>query len=391
MLSLKPNAPLRRAFKKVWTSSAETYLRILTSYDRLAIGGRSGPRDFRRVCVVAAMQRQNGISIGAQLQVEALRRAGIQAELLDATPALRNPLFRIPHEPASAYIFHSGGPQLASMIASVLPHAATAWRIAYWAWELPGPPRDWPEPEGLVSEIWTPSAFARESLIQRFTVPVSVAPHVVLPAAIPRRRDESRPFTVLTLADSRSSLTRKNVAAAIRSFVSAFGESDDTKLIVKLNGKIEDQETLFNNINNYINIEIIEHYMSDDEQTFLYRSADVLISLHRAEGFGLPMLQAMAQGVTVVATGWSGNMEFTNDYNSILVPARMVPVVDDAVYILYKDYVWAEPDEQAAANALKLLKTNRWRLDELSERAMNFVGELSRNWRTPSYNQTSVR
>ena len=140
--------------------------------------------NVRRVCVVAATQRHNGISIGARLQVEALRRAGIEAELLDATPALRNPRFRIPHEPAGAYIFHSGGPQLAGIIASVLPHAATAWRIAFWAWELPGPPRDWPEPKGLVSEIWTPREFARKNIIQRYAVPIGVAPM----SSCPRRR-----------------------------------------------------------------------------------------------------------------------------------------------------------------------------------------------------------
>ena len=165
LISLRSNALVRYAFRTIWRSSAEAYLRILTAYDRWVIRGRSGPRDLRRVCVVAATQRHNGISIGAQLQVEALRRAGIEAELLDATPALRNPMFRIPHEPAGAYIFHSGGPQLAGMIASVLPHATAAWRIAYWAWELPSPPRGWPEPKGLVSEIWTPSEFARGSLL----------------------------------------------------------------------------------------------------------------------------------------------------------------------------------------------------------------------------------
>ena len=138
-------------------------------------------------------------------------------------------------------------------------------------------------------------------------------------------------------------------------------------------------------MNKFRNIEVIDRYLSDEEQEALYRSADVLISLHRAEGFGLPMLQAMAQGVAVIANLMPENMEFTNDDNSILVASRETPVIDDVVYKLYQDAVWAEPDEQAAANALKLLKTDRRRLDELSERAINFAGEFARNWRVPPF------
>ena len=74
---------------------------------------RSGERDFRRVIVVAALGRNNGIASGARLQWNALRQLGVDTELLDVTPALRNPLFRIPHRPGSAYVFHAGAPQTA--------------------------------------------------------------------------------------------------------------------------------------------------------------------------------------------------------------------------------------------------------------------------------------
>lgn len=106
------------------------YLEGSAKLTQRMLRGRSGPRDFARVIVVAAIDRNNGIASGARLQWSALRQLGVDAELLDATPALRDPRARIPHRPGSAYIFHSAGPQMACLIRSVMPCAATAYRIA---------------------------------------------------------------------------------------------------------------------------------------------------------------------------------------------------------------------------------------------------------------------
>ena len=115
-----------------------------------------------------------------------MRQRAIETELLDATPALRNPLFCIPHRAGSAYIFHCGGPQTAGLVASVLPQAATTYRIAYWACKLPDPSPDWTGCDRSVSEIWTPSAFSRSSLLRLSDRPIAVVPHHV-PAARPGR------------------------------------------------------------------------------------------------------------------------------------------------------------------------------------------------------------
>ncbi len=363
--------------------AAEAYLAGLASYDRLALRGRSGPRQFTRVGVVAAVQRQNGISAGATLQVAALERAGVEAVLLDATPALRNPAFRIPHEAATAYVFHSGGPQLAAMVASVLPHAAGAWRVAYWAWELSAPPRTWPQPTGLVSEIWTPSAFARRSLAQQFNLPIGVVPHAIVPASRPRTRQPRQPFTVLTMADSRSSSARKNPAASVRAFCQAFGPAEDAKLIVKLNGKDFDRTALLGEAQSWPNVDIVDGFLDDAALLALYQSADVLLSLHRAEGFGIPMLEAMALGIPVVGTGWSGNLDFMNDDNSLLVPFTSVPVQDGSVYARYQGASWAEPDVGAAAAGLTRLREDGAFYHSISIQALRSARLLADEWRIP--------
>ena len=312
-------------------SMAEAYLAGTAALTHRLLRGRSGPRDFRRVVIVASLGRNNGIASGAQLQWRALRQLGVETELLDATPALRNPLLRIPHQPGSAYIFHSAGPQTANLIGSVLPHAAEAWRVGYWAWELPDLPPGWVGCARMLCEIWTPSSFARDSLVRLVDRPIRVVPHHV-PARPGRTRMvgmrcEAQPFTVLVMADSRSSLSRKNPEGALRAFRAAFGGSPAARLVLKLNGSAGAadavSQALFAGADDVLsggNVEVISSFLDADALEELFRGADVLLSLHRAEGFGIPMLEAMAHGLPVVATGWSGNLEFMDETNSHLVP-----------------------------------------------------------------------
>jgi glycosyltransferase involved in cell wall biosynthesis len=355
---------------------AGQYLKGSTALTFRMLKGRSGPRIFDRVAIVAALGRNNGIASGARLQWAAMRQCGIDAELVDATAALRNPRIKIPHQPASAYIFHSGGPQTACLIRSVLPHAATAYRVAYWAWELPDPPQGWKDCDRNVSEIWTPSGFSRSSLDRIVSRPVTVVPHYI-PASAARRRSLHGPFTVLAMADSRSSFTRKNPAGSLSAFRMAFGTSRAARLLLKLNGtadQLRDLENSFGDLSGS-NVEIMRGFLTPAELCAVYNQTDVLLSLHRAEGFGLPMLEAMARGIPVVATGWSGNLEFMSATDSCLVPYRLVPVADRSG--VYDGSVWADPDIASAASALSSLSADTDRFSRLAAAAHRRVSTAS--------------
>lgn len=361
---------------------AGPYLDVSLRYARWKLGGRGGGRDFSRVKIVAAVRYHNGISSGAELQYRALQRLGIDVELLDAADAIRNPFFRITHEPGTAYIFHCGGPQTANLLCSVIDQAAGAYRIGYWAWELPEAP-DWQRGcEDIVHEIWTPSAFARGGLAKRFGHPIQIVPHFIPPRPA-RRRTMSGPFTVLTLADSRSSFARKNPAGAVAAFARAFGRSNAARLVLKLNGPAADARLIYGEFAAAPNIEIVQGHLDENALSALFASADVLLSLHRAEGFGLPMAEAMACGIPVVATGWAGNAEFMTDKDSILVPYRLEPVSDTTVYSGYRHSLWAEPDIDFAAQALKKLAEDRDYYDRIAAAAHLAAQEAAARWRIP--------
>jgi glycosyltransferase involved in cell wall biosynthesis len=336
----------------------------------LRLLGSAPVRDLDSIAVVGALRRNNGIARGAVLQHDALRRAGRDARLVDATAALRNPAASAAHQQATSYVFHIGVPETVQLIHGVLPAARHAWRIGYWAWELPTPPPAWKRVEPLVSEIWAPSQFTATAFRSFFDLPVCVVPHIVQPSPV-RHRDPSAPFTVLTMADSRSSFSRKNPAGAIEAFHLAFGHSPDARLIVKINGTISPDDPLVRTARQAPNVEVRVGYLDDDAMRQLYRSADVLLSLHRAEGFGLPMMEAMGHGVPAIATGWSGNTDFMNPENSMVVPFELVPVQDAAG--MYVGGHWAEPDLDAAAAALRVLALDEACYDAVARAAHRSV------------------
>ena len=173
------------------------------------------------------------------------------------------------------------------------------------------------------------------------------------------------------MADSRSSFTRKNPAAAVEAFRRAFGTSTDARLVVKLNGNRKDVDTLVRSLRLAPNDTVISEFVDDAALGELLRSADTLLSLHRSEGFGLPMLEAMAHGVPVVGTGWSGNTDFMDEDNSLLVPYRLVPVTDPAG--IYSNSIWAEPDVDAAADLLRQLAGDEALHTRLAKAAHDFV------------------
>jgi glycosyltransferase involved in cell wall biosynthesis len=104
------------------------------------------------------------------------------------------------------------------------------------------------------------------------------------------------------------------------------------------------------------NIRIIDVKLPTEDMAALINCSDVVISLHRSEGFGLVLAEAMLLGKPVVATGWSGNMDFMDSGNAALVDYTLVPAVDEQGVYTMTDQQWAEPDVAQAAAWLRVLK-----------------------------------
>ncbi len=155
--------------------------------------------------------------------------------------------------------------------------------------------------------------------------------------------------------DLKSTAARKNPWGAFEAYRRAVPEPQPgVKLVCKLTGFRQEPElfaALRQSVEARDDIVLIAEDLAAEDMTRLIASADILLSLHRAEGFGLLPAEAMWLGKCVVATGWSGNMDFMDEASSVLVPWRLIPVDDPQQQ--YAGGCWADPDLDYAATKLR--------------------------------------
>lgn len=233
--------------------------------------------------------------------------------------------------------------------------------VGYWAWELPVPRPDWLPATRYLSEIWTPSTFVTNAFQSAVDIPVKTAPHFVRPPIqqIARSVHESNAPICLLMADGRSSFHRKNVLGGIRMFRNALVDRPDARLTVKLRN-IDDypafNAAIQEEIGNDARVTVLNGSVPSAERWSILSRHNILLSPHRSEGFGLHIAEAMALGSCVVATGWSGNLEFMSPDTSVLLPYTLEPASDPfGVYDPPEGAVWAAVDEAAAISALQVL------------------------------------
>ena len=234
------------------------------------------------------------------------------------------------------------------------------YNIGYWVCEVPSIPAVWAQQLDFFDEIWTASSFCQAAISKSSHIPVIKIPHPIedreLSSRILSRKagGNEGEFTFLSIFNVYSDAERKNILFTIRAFLSAFGDRSDVRLIVKVSNLEHDfilSKKLFEISKNFVNIEIIEGYAENSVVQKLYEQADVYVSLHRAEGFGLTISDAMSRGIPVITTGYSGNMEFCLAQDTRLVKYQLRNVGHNRLRYR-KDDVWAEPDMEDAKAAL---------------------------------------
>ncbi len=240
------------------------------------------------------------------------------------------------------------------------PPVAGRSSIGVWSWEVDVLPAGWREASHRVTEVWTYSRFAAERIAVGIEAPVYAVAPPVLPPAKPAAPSVELPagFRVLVMFDYLSTLERKNPLGAIEAFRKAFVPGDGAVLIVKsINGRHrpDRQAELVAAADGREDITILDGTMSGPERDALVAACDCLVSLHRSEGHGLPLAEAMALGKPVLATGYGGSTEFMNDENSYLVKWRSVRV-GEGVEHYPSDATWAEPDLEHAAQLLRSIR-----------------------------------
>ena len=324
-----------------------------------------------------------GLGVAARNTLSVLAAGGRDFEAIDVDPgggrqgADRTSAHLVADRPAAPYsvnLFHMNPPEVASLVASAPPWLEVVGRanVAVPFWELPrlpvAPP--WRELLGAMDLVLAPSRFilgAVEGSCPGVRV-VHYPQTVFLPEGVtPNRARFGLPEDAVLFhvgLDVTSDLTRKNPAAVLAAFRAAFDPDAAVKLVVKLRHLRSghpwaDPEPLLAELAATPNTIVIDQDLSYAEALSLAASCDVCVSLHRAEGLSLHLLEAMALGKPVVATARSGNMDFMSEDDACLVGFELVPV--QAAHPCYRSaaigpgQTWAEPRVAEAAAWMRKL------------------------------------
>lgn len=236
------------------------------------------------------------------------------------------------------------------------------YNIGLWPWELPAWPTAWQHAWYLVDELWGISHYTA-SAYKAAPVPVKPMP---LPVAInnsevvPNRQKWKLPekdYLFVFSFDMNSTLTRKNPIAIVEAFLKAFVSQPEKHvgLVIKvshLNKKHPTWKPLEKLLNQDARLYLISGELRKPDVLSLYKSCDCFVSLHRAEGFGRGLAEAQLLGLDLIATGYSGNMEFCANNTTHTVDYKLVPLKADE-YFYGEGQQWAEPDIQHAAKLMQ--------------------------------------
>jgi glycosyltransferase involved in cell wall biosynthesis len=269
-------------------------------------------------------------------------------------------------------------------VLSVLPRRAVrkAYIIGYSVYELEKLPPGYYRGLRDVDEIWTPSAFSAAAFAAAVpSKPVRIIPHIIrAPASQAADRAAfglpANAFIAMAFGNVKSGTTRKNLAGAVQAFHKAFPDDANVRLVLKVSDSDwakKRTDRLGELAAHDGRIVIHAKMMSDDEVWAFIACADVIISLHRSEGFGLVLAQAMMVGIPLITTLWSGERDFVSRDTSYVVNHSLIPVSDPEGMYLLRDTRWAEPDIDHAASLLRLVKENPEAARSVAERARKSI------------------
>ncbi|MEA2180778.1 MAG: hypothetical protein QOG77_4075, partial [Solirubrobacteraceae bacterium] len=255
------------------------------------------------------------------------------------------------------------------------------YTIGVWAWETDAIPASWDTAFALVDEIWVYSRYVADLLSHSAPCPVVRVP---LPIEIPQPSGDDigfalggDQFTFLFLFDFWSTLQRKNPLGLVQAFTRAFAPGEGPRLLLKsFNGdyKPDRLAQLRAAAGGRDDIVVVDRFVTDQQRVNLINRCDAYVSLHRSEGFGLTLGEAMALGKPVIGTAFGGNVDFMTPQNAWLVDYEETLVGPEG-----ENYpahgTWAEPDLDHAAALMRRVWEDRDEARARGERAREDVAE----------------
>jgi glycosyltransferase involved in cell wall biosynthesis len=353
---------------------------------RIGLGGYIAPLAARAphtgnisadgVNYIADLRADIGIGESARVFYQTLVAAGLGVNLQEVTIPMIPHSSKVSVKPNDQQytitLVHLNPPELRLGFDRYRKSFTHAYTIGHWYWEVPRFPEPWIARMAVLDEVWTSSRYTRNILARVASIPVYYIPTpvIVAPELVTRAQfgiPDGR-FMFFFAFNPGSSVARKNPYGLIEAYRRAFaGEPNPPVLVIKAHhlskhpavaGALREAVQSVGGI-------LIEKHLTRAQMHGLTQLADCVVSLHRAEGFGLLMAEAMALGRPVIATGYSSNMDFMTEANSFPVRYTLTDITpeDHRLQPLLGEFYtpgqpWADPDLDHAAELMRLVVQN---------------------------------
>jgi glycosyltransferase involved in cell wall biosynthesis len=237
-----------------------------------------------------------------------------------------------------------------------------AYHIGNWFWEFREVPAEWAEHAEHYDEAWAATRFIESIMNDALPIPVTYMPagHLAEPPPDLTRDHFGLPedrYLFLFVFDMGSCTERKNPHALIEAFQRAVHPDDKATLVLKFaqgDRFCDTSAALRRSAAEAGNVHVIDATFSREDTLGLINCCDCYVSLHRSEGLGLTIAEAMMMGKVAIATGYSGNLEFMTPQNSLLVDYEMIEIEQD--WPPYrKGWKWADPSVAHAAEQMRFV------------------------------------
>lgn len=353
------------------------------------------PGDEPHVCVAGLVRHKSGLGQNAAHSLTALSAAGIHAcaEPFFPAPGGWNPRLAPTSGAAAALrdhtvLLHLPIDRVVQSLAAQPALLASPRVIGYYMWETEVIPRQFHRPLALVDEIWTATEFVASGFRAVTDTPVRVTGHAVDVSDVERiERSElgitDDAFVVHFSFDANSTVARKNPSAAIDAFHRAFDGDPSAVFLLKVRNMQQAEHLarsgdphargLMQRLHDDPAIRLVTGELSHGRSLGLIQLADCFISLHRSEGYGYAVAEAMALGTPVVATDYSGCTEFLSAQEGWPVGYELVDVLPEEYFFWEPGMQWGEADVQQAALALKAIRSG----DGVRERSARATTQIN--------------
>ena len=341
------------------------------------------------VNVAGYLDTESGMGEAARASIRSIQAAGLPVALNNVPSRLRaqdrsHAGAFVDENPHPFNLVHLNADNMGWFAASRgRSYFRNRYTIGFWFWELSTFRDEWLPFFGYVDEVWVATEFGRAAIQACTSLPVVRMPlPIVLPPAPPLSRAHfglpESGAVFLYAFDVSSQTERKFPLAAIRAFRRAALARDEAVLVLKFTNAAYDPDAVrrLHQEAAGLNVVMLDGYMDRAELTGLLQAADCYPSPHRAEGFGLTLLEAMSLGKPVVATNYSGNVDFMTAENSYPVDYRLVALTRDyGPYI--RGAVWADPDLDQMGAIIRHIAEHPV---EATTRGAQAKADVERNW-----------